>query len=163
MITQYTRLIIKNSTGEIEDSISQDFPFVDGWEPVEYDGALFTAFDFEIDTDYPDSDFGIGVNQEVLRARKILENFEIVAGQPQLKSGADISVFEKVLRVSAIKSIEETDIKTELSITIIISLENGGSSEKELLDSMRVIDSKTPIALVDLKTIQLIRLKKALP
>ena len=163
MITQYTRLVVDSVTGNIVYCTSQDFPFADGWQPVEDENITPVYYDFEIDTDFPDLDFKTGgKGQEVLRARKILDNFEIVAGQPQLKTGADSEVASKVLSVSATKSIEETDIKLELANIIRAALGSGGSSEKELLDEMRLKDNSTPTKIEDLRTVKIIRLKKAL-
>lgn len=158
MITQYTRLIVKKSDGSITDCTSQDFPFADGWEPVGYDTATHEAIDFEIDTDYPDVNFMMGVDQEVLRACKIMENFEMVSGQPQLKADADVS--NKVLRVSPVKPITETLVRAEMAIDIRAALINAESSEQELLDSMRQIDSTVLDRIEDLKTIRIIRIKK---
>ena len=162
MITQYVRILTNSVDGSVVYCTSQDFPFADGWEPIEDPAITVNAYDFEIDADYPDADFGIGVNQQIIRGRQILENFEILGGQPQLKAGADVAVFSKVMRVSVTKSIEETAIKVELATAIKTGLESGGSTEKELLDDMRLTDKLTPIKLEDLKTIQLIRLKKSL-
>ena len=75
MITQYTRLVVNSVTGDIVHCTSQDFPFADGWQPIEDDSITPVYYDFEIETDFPDADFGIGINQEMLRARKIIDNF----------------------------------------------------------------------------------------
>ncbi len=88
MITQYTRTIVNKATGEIDHCTSQDFPFADGWEPIAFDPVTHDAIDFEIDTNYPDADFGVGVKQEMIRGRKILENFEIASVQLKIKSCA---------------------------------------------------------------------------
>lgn len=162
MITQYTRLVVNDVTGEIDHCTSQDFPFADGWEPVNDPKVATTNFDFEIDVDYPDADFGIGVNQQMIRGRKILDNFEIIAGKPVLKANAETEVSSKVLRISAPKSINESDIKVELSAQIANQLFDSGSSDKELLDDIRKLDPNTPLSLIDLKTIQLIRINKQL-
>ena len=160
MITQYTRLVIDKSDGSIESCTSQDFPFADNWEPVEYDPITHEAIDFEIDTDYLDVNFTMGVDQEMLRARKIIEIFEVVSGQPQLKVDADVSISDKVLQVSAVKPITETFIKAEMATAIKSALVDSGSSEKELLDSMRLIDPATPDKLENLRMMQVIRIKK---
>ncbi len=167
MITQYTRILADPISGEIKHCTSQVSPFKDGWQPAEeYDAAetlvVVDQIDFEIDADYPDADFGIGVNQEMIRARKIIDNFEIVSGQPQLKSSAAVEVSGKVMRVSAVKDIQETAIKSELAGKIRTALIGGGSSEAELLNEMRVTDAATPVTLEALATVKLIRLKKAL-
>ena len=162
MITQYTRLVVDSVTGDIVHCTSQVFPFADGWQPVEDDSITKVYYDFEIETDFPDADFGIGVSQEMLRARKIIDNFEIVAEQPQLKTGADSEVASKVLRVSATKSIQETDVKLELADIIRVALDSGGSSEKELLGVMLEKDATTPTKIEDLSMVKIIRLKKAL-
>ena len=162
MITQYTRLIVNKSDGSIEHCTSQDFPFADGWEPVGFDSSTHAAIDFEIDTDYPDVNFGLGVNQEMIRARKIMENFEVVSGQPKLKSDADAAVSDKVLRVSPVKPITETLVKAEMAEDIKSALTNAGSSEKELLNSMKQIETTIPDKIEDLKMVQVIRIKKEL-
>lgn len=167
MITQYVRLSVDTITDEIRTCTSQTFPFIDSWQPVASflsDGSLVAVnhYDFEIDTDYPDSDFGAGVVQNLLRAGQILDNFEIVGGQPQLKAAAVAEVSAKVMRVSSVKSIEEADIRLEMSATIKTSLESGGSNEAELLDEMRKVDIKTPTTIDELSTIKIIRLHKAL-
>ena len=163
MITQYTRLVVNDATGEIDHCTSQDFPFADGWEPVDDRKQATTNYDFEIDADYPDLDFKTGgAGQQLIRGRQIIDNFEVVNGVPQLKAGADVAVSGKVLRVSAAKSIQESDIKIELAGEIRTRLESGGASEKQLLDGIRKIDLTAPDKLVNLKTVQLIRTKKAL-
>ncbi len=162
MITQYTRLVVNNATGEIEHCTSQDLPFADNWEPVIYDDTTHSAVDFELEADVPDSDFGIGVDQKMIRARQIIDAFEIVGGQPKVKAGADIAVAAKVSRISQTKSIQESVVRVELADYIRDGLAKGGSSEEELLDQMRLVDSKIPESLSNLKTVKLIRIKKVI-
>ncbi len=162
MITQYTRIVVDSATGNIAHCISQDFPFVDGWQPINDPSITPIIYDFEIDMDYPDSDFGIGVNQEMLRAGKIIDNFEVVNGQPRLKASADTEVSSKVMRLSHVKPIEEASIKLEMVAFIRAALDSGGSSEEELLATMRDKDPLTPVKIADLRMMKIIRLKKAL-
>ena len=162
MITQYTRIVVDSVTGDIAHCTSQDFPFVDGWQPINDPSITPIHYDFEIDTDYPDSDFGIGVKQEMMPARNIIDNFEVVNGQPRLKASADTEVSAKVMRLSPVKSIDESSIKLEMAAFILAALDKGGSSEEELLDMMREKEALTPVKIVDLRMAKIIRLKKAL-
>ena len=155
MITQYTRLIVETATDKIVHCTSQDFPFSDGWEPVGMQTGHH-AVDFELDSDYPDADFGIGVNQAMVRGRQIIDNFEIVNAKPQLSAGADSSVSAKILRVSDVKPINETAIKIEIRDSIRKSVD-----ENALLVDMKAIDSTTPETLEGLSTVKLIRIQKA--
>ncbi len=160
MITQYTRLIVKKSDNSIDAATSQDFPFADGWEPVSYDPATHEAYDFVMETDYVNQDHGIGRTQEVLRGRKILDNFEIVAGQPGIKTAADSEVAAKVLTISARKDITETETKAELIADILAII--APQTEAEFLDELRLVSRGIPRTLAEFSTLQLIRLKTAL-
>jgi len=162
MIKQYTRLVVDKSNDSILHVTSQDFPFADGWEPVEFDPATHKAIDCELDTDFVDHDHGVGVEQEMLKARQILENFEIVADKPVLKSTADAGVSAKVLAISDPKDISDTFIKNTMSGLIVAELVKLGSSEKKFLDDIRKDAPKTPGKIKDLSTLKVIRMKAAL-
>ena len=138
MIIQYTRIITSNADGSILHCTSQDFPFADGWEPVDYDSGTATAHDFEMVTDYVDQDHGVGRKQEMLRGRQIIDNFEIVGGQPRLKSGAAVETANKVLSMTSTKAIDESAIRVEMETTIAGKLVADGSSEKQLLDGASI-------------------------
>ena len=162
MITQYTRLIVKISSGAIEHCTSQDYPFADNWEPIEYDVLAHQAIDFEIDTDYPDSNFTIGVDQQMIRARELIDNLEILSGQPAVKADASTKVSDKILRISAPKSIEETAIRAEIIAAIKTKLNAAGSSEGKLLAEMGKAVPDMPDILDGLGTLKLIRINRAL-
>jgi hypothetical protein len=161
MITQYTRVLADPLTGEITNVTSQDYPFVDGWNPVEPDNiASLVTVDFEIETRHPDADFGVGRDQKMIRGREIIENLEIVGGQPQVKAGAAPAITALISGVSSAKSIQESDIRGELAVYVRNALSQTGTTEAELLASMRAIDRTIGASLEDLNTVQLIRLKK---
>ncbi len=162
MITQYTRLLIDKATQEILHCTSQNLPFTDGWEPIEDDSVEMEAVDFEIDTDYPDVNFIMGIGQPLLRAGKIIENFEVISGQPAVKADASTKVSDKILRISAPKSIEETAIRAEIIAAIKTKLNAAGSSEGKLLAEMGKAVPDMPDILDGLGTLKLIRINRAL-
>jgi len=161
MIIQYTRIIFETATGTIQHVTSQDFPFADNWEPVEYDAGVSTAIDCEIETDFPNQDYGIGINQEMLRAREIIDGLEIVAGAPQIKPGAGARITAKISQMT-VKPIDEQTIRAELEAQIKQHLTGIGKTETELLEEARTIDPRTPSTLAEMKTIKLLRMKRAL-
>ncbi|TDI73852.1 MAG: hypothetical protein E2O82_05055 [Betaproteobacteria bacterium] len=164
MIRQYTRFIVDNISGLIEKATSQDYPFEDNWEPLEFDPATHSAFDFEIDTNFTDQDFGIGRgrDQEMIRARELLDNFRIVNDQVELQPGRSQAFQAKVLNISAEKAINESVVVPEMVAAIRASLTAGGSSEQELLDDMRKLKPTTPTSLDDMETLEIIRIDKAM-
>ena len=162
MITQYTRLLIDKATQEILHCTSQNLPFTDGWEPIEDDSVEMEAVDFEIDTDYPDVNFIMGIGQPLLRAGKIIENFEVISGQPAVKADASTKVSDKILRISAPKSIEETAIRAELIDNIKAKLITAGATANEVLAEMKKTVPDMPDTFEGLGTIRLIRINRAL-
>ncbi len=162
MITQYTRLIIAKLDNSILHCTSQDFPFADGWEPVEFDQVTHDSFDFEMVTDFEDSDYGVGRNQEMLRSRKILENFEVLGVVPKLKAGADVAVSAKVLAVSNRKDITETLVLVEMVQSILLDLPRTQQSEAGMLGELRRADSRVGDTIESLCPVQIIILAKAL-
>ena len=118
MITQYTRLITNNATGEVVACTSQDFPFVDGWEPIELDSE-HTAHDCEIAVNLPFKNYKMGVNQPMLRARQLIDNLEVVNGNPQVKTGknADTDVTTKITTI-VVKPITESSVRVELLVSL---------------------------------------------
>ena len=161
MITQYTRLIVLKSDQSIEHVTSQDFPFVEGWEPVEYDPLTHEALDFEIVTDFVDANYGIGREQEMIRGRQILDNFEVASGQVQLKASSSVDFQAKVLNISAPKAITEAVVVSEMRASIRATLISGGSSEQVLLDDLRILKPTTPTSLDDMSTLDVVRIDKA--
>jgi len=164
MIRQYTRFIVDNISGLAEKATSQDYPFEDDWEPLEFDPATHSAFDFEIDTNFTDQDFGVGRGkaQEMMRARELLDNLRITGSQVELQPGRSAEFQAKILNISAQKSINESVVISEMRASIRASLVAGGSSEQALLDDMRKLNPKTPTSLDDMETLEIIRIDKAI-
>jgi len=165
VFTQYTRIYIDPVTKEIRKVCSQGMPFQDGWIPLETidelgNTVVYTEIDFELDTNAVHSDWH-GV-QEVIRARKIIENFEIIAGdRPALKATADPDIASKVVAISNPKNINESFIKNEVAGKLIAALVQEGTTEKDFLDTLRQTHANTPTQLKDLSSLKLLRLKIA--
>lgn len=161
MITQYTRVIIDDTSGDIVAATSQDFPFSDGWQPIELIPGQ-SARDFEIDADFPSSGFTLGRDQEMIRAREIIDNLEIVDGDLVMVANPSARIRAKIISISTEKPIEETPVRAELSVFIKAELVKGGSSETELIESIKKRDPQTPDTISELATVQLIRIKYSL-
>jgi len=164
MFRQYTRIYIDPITKDIHMVCTQGMPFQDGWTPLETvefgNTVVFTEIDFELDTNAVDNDWH--GEQEVMRARKIIENFEIAAGdRPVLKATADPDIASKVVAISNPKNISESFIKNEVSGKIIAALAQEGTSEKSFLDALRQTLPNVPTQMKDLSTLKLLRLKIA--
>lgn len=158
MIRQWTR-VLHRPDGSIVHVCSQDFPFADGYDPVEENDPQGNKVnhgivDFELDLDIvKTNNNGIGGRgQEMVRARKILENFEVKGNKVMLKQNAAPEIAAKVKRVGPPKDIFETNIRAEMAHTIRGELVRRGSSEKAVLDKARENDRRVPDKIQDLST-----------
>ena len=141
MIRQWTRILYRPDGSPVH-VYSQLLPLDDDLDPVsevDLDGNSkpHGIVDFEMDVDLPRNNNVMGGKGPFLmRAREILENFEVPqAGgrKPQLKANASDEAKAKVLRVGPPKAINESVVLPELAQEIRLVLIAGGGSEAEVM------------------------------
>lgn len=151
MIKQYTRFIV-DAGNNILHCHSQTMPFDDGYNPIEA-GDGETIIDVEVETDFDDLDFRTG--QVMLKARELIDALEINNGQPAIKSRATRR--DKVLNVSAPKSINESAVKAEIAREI----ESALPETQPLIDEFNRAGHRIN-RLSELPTIALMRARRSL-